>query len=84
MELQRSRVLRPYIHHGLGMKHFKIGRLNAPGRRPVRLVGHSGSTGSWLFYCPEPGLITTGTVDEITARAFPFRFIPRVLRRVAA
>lgn len=82
MEQRRNRVIWPYIHYGLGMMHFKIGALSAPGRRAVHLVGHSGSTGSWLFYCPELDLLTAGTVDEMAARAFPFRFVPRVLRTV--
>jgi D-alanyl-D-alanine carboxypeptidase len=83
MEERRNRVIWPLIHYGLGMMHFKIGRLNAPGRRPLNLVGHTGATGSWLFYCPELGLFTTGTVDEVGARAFPFRFIPKLLRAIA-
>lgn len=82
MEERRNRVIWPLIHYGLGMMHFKIGRLNAPGFRPLNLIGHSGATGSWLFYCPELDLLTTGTVDEVKARAFPFRFIPKLLRAV--
>lgn len=82
MEQRRNRVIWPYIHYGLGMMHFKIGALNAPGRRAVHLVGHSGSTGSWLFYCPELDVLTAGTADELTARALPFRFIPKILRAV--
>ncbi len=84
MEERRNRVIWPLIHYGLGMMHFKIGRLNAPGLRPLNLIGHSGSTGSWLFYCPELDLLTTGTVDEVKARALPFRFIPKLLRAVVS
>jgi D-alanyl-D-alanine carboxypeptidase len=84
MAEKRNRVIWPLIHYGLGMMHFKIGRLNAPGRRPLNLIGHSGATGSWLFYCPELDLFTTGTVDEVEARAFPFRFIPKLLRAIAS
>ena len=82
MEERRNRVIWPLIHYGLGMMHFKIGRLNAPGRRPLSLVGHTGSTGSWLFYCPELDVLTTGTVDEVKARAFPFRFMPKLFRAI--
>lgn len=82
MARRRNRVIWPYINYGLGMMHFKIGALNSPGRRSVGLVGHSGSTGSWLFSCPELDVITAGSVDEMGARAFPFRFIPRLLRAV--
>lgn len=84
MEEPRNRVIWPLIHYGLGMMHFKIGRLNAPGFRPLNLLGHSGASGSWLFYCPELDLLTTGTVDEVKARAFPFRFVPKLLRAVVA
>jgi D-alanyl-D-alanine carboxypeptidase len=83
MEQRRNRVIWPLIHYGLGVMHFTVGRLNAPGRRPVTLVGHTGATGSWLFHCSELGVRVTGTVDEVTARAFPFRFMPKVLRAVA-
>jgi D-alanyl-D-alanine carboxypeptidase len=82
MEERRNRVIWPSIYYGLGMMHFKIGRLNAPGRQPLTLVGHTGSTGSWLFHCPELDVLTTGTVDEAKARAFPFRFMPKLLRAV--
>jgi D-alanyl-D-alanine carboxypeptidase len=78
-----KRVIWPLIYYGLGTMRFKVGRLNAPGRRPVTLVGHSGSTGSWLFHCPELDLYLTGTVDEVRAGAQPYRFLPKVLRAVA-
>ena len=82
MAKRRNRVIWPVIYYGLGMMHFKIGRLSAPGLRPLTLVGHTGATGSWLFHCPELDLFTTGTVDEVKARAFPFRFIPKMLRAI--
>jgi D-alanyl-D-alanine carboxypeptidase len=78
-----KRVIWPLIYYGLGTMRFRVGRLNAPGRRPVTLVGHSGSTGSWLFHCPELDLLLTGTVDEAKAHARPFRFLPKVLRAAA-
>jgi CubicO group peptidase (beta-lactamase class C family) len=68
------------MRYGLGMMRFPIARLFAPGRRRATLVGHSGGTGSWLLHCPELDLLLTGTVDEVNARAVPFRFLPRVLR----
>jgi D-alanyl-D-alanine carboxypeptidase len=71
------------IRYGLGMMRFRIPALFGPGRRGVTLLGHSGATGSWLFHCPEMDLFVTGTVDEIRARALPFRFVPRVLRALA-
>jgi D-alanyl-D-alanine carboxypeptidase len=79
-----KRVIWPLIHYGLGTMRFGIGRLNAPGKHPVTLFGHSGASGSWLFECPELDLLVTGTVDEVGAHARPFRLIPRVLHAVVA
>jgi hypothetical protein len=65
------------------MMRFRVARFFAPGRRPVTLVGHSGSTGSWLFHCPELGVLLAGTVDQATAGPVPFRLQPKILRAVA-
>ena len=81
-ELMRQRwnpIFYP-IHYGLGLMKFRIGRLVAPGTKPVTLIGHAGATGSWLFHCPELDVIMSGTVDEVDARRIPFRFMARVLR----
>ena len=67
------------LRYGLGTMTFRVGRLNAPGRRPVRLVGHSGSTGTWLFHCPELDLHLVGTVDQAEGRTIPFRLMVRML-----
>jgi D-alanyl-D-alanine carboxypeptidase len=68
------------IEYGLGMMRFRLPRWLTPFAPVPAMVGHSGSTGSWLFHAPELGLMLTGTVDEVTSGAFPFRFLPRVLR----
>ena len=52
------------------------------GGEVPELIGHSGSTGSWLFRCPQLDLFLSGTVDQATAGAVPFRFLPRLLRVV--
>jgi D-alanyl-D-alanine carboxypeptidase len=74
-----NRIFYP-MRYGLATMRYPIPAVFGPGRRAVSLVGHSGSTGSWLFHCPELDLLITGTVDETSARAVPFRFLPKVLR----
>jgi D-alanyl-D-alanine carboxypeptidase len=83
MQERWNRIFYP-MRYGLGMMRFPIARLFGPGRQAVTLIGHSGATGSWLFHCPELDVLLTGTVDEINARALPFRFLPKVLRAVHA
>ena len=68
------------LRYGLGTMIFRVNRLTAPGRRAVRLVGHSGSTGTWLFHCPELDVHLVGTVDQAEGRALPFRLMARLLR----
>lgn len=68
------------IEYGLGMMRFRLPRWLTPFAPAPALIGHSGSTGSWLFAAPELGLMLAGTVDEVTSGAVPFRFLPRVLR----
>ncbi|MBW9209075.1 beta-lactamase family protein [Mumia sp. zg.B21] len=69
----------PVLQYGLGTMFFTVGRLMSAGRRPVILVGHSGSTGTWLFHCPERGLHLAGTVDQVKGQAIPFRLMARLL-----
>jgi D-alanyl-D-alanine carboxypeptidase len=68
------------IEYGLGIKRFQVPRLFNGFRRMPPVIGHSGSTGTWLFWCPERDLYFAGAVDEVTAGAVPYRLVPRMLR----
>jgi D-alanyl-D-alanine carboxypeptidase len=68
----------PVLKYGLGTMIFRVGR--TAGINPVTLEGHSGSTGTWLFHCPELDLHLAGTVDQARGRALPFRFMAHLLR----
>ena len=68
------------IEYGYGMMRFAIPRFIPPFRRVPAVIGHTGATGSWLFYCPEMDLYLCGTVDQATAAPLPFRYLPRLLR----
>jgi D-alanyl-D-alanine carboxypeptidase len=72
------------IEYGLGIKRFQVPRLFNGLRRMPPVVGHSGSTGTWLFHCPERDLYFAGAVDEVTAGAVPYRLMPRMLRLLRA
>jgi D-alanyl-D-alanine carboxypeptidase len=67
------------IEYGLGVMRFGVGRLLAGGCRMPPVVGHTGSTGSWLWHAPDLGLVIAGTVDQTAAVAVPFRAVPRAL-----
>ncbi len=67
------------IEYGLGMMRFAPSRPMAMGRRLPPLLGHTGSTASWLWYSPPLALLLAGTVDQATKAAFPFRAVPMAL-----
>lgn len=67
------------IQYGLGTMYYELGRVMAGGRRIPALVGHTGATGSWLWYCPDLGLLLAGTVDQALGAALPFRDVPRAV-----
>lgn len=81
----RSSMMAPSwpIEYGLGMLRFRPPWFLAPGRARPTLLGHTGASGSWLFYCPEHDVYLTGTVDQTTAAAVPYRIGPRLARLAA-
>lgn len=67
------------IEYGLGMMRFAPSRTMAMGLRLPPLLGHTGSTASWLWYAPSLSILLAGTVDQATKAAYPFRVLPRAL-----
>lgn len=68
------------IEYGLGMMRLRMPRLFTPFRPLPAFIGHTGATGSWLFYSPDIDLYLCGAVDQLSAAAMPFRFVPKILR----
>ena len=68
------------IEYGLGIMRFRLPRLFTSLRRLPPVIGHTGSTGCWLFYCKEWDMFLTGSVDEVTAGAAPYRTVPKILQ----
>jgi CubicO group peptidase (beta-lactamase class C family) len=72
------------VEYGLGLMRFHLPRLfTFPYKMPA-VIGHTGSTGSWLFYCPELDVHICGAVDQVSAGAVPYHFIPGLLKVFAA
>jgi D-alanyl-D-alanine carboxypeptidase len=68
------------IQYGLGMMRFKMPLLLSPFRSVPAVIGHTGVSGSWLFYCPDLELLLAGTLNQINAAALPYRFLPKILQ----
>jgi CubicO group peptidase (beta-lactamase class C family) len=67
------------IEYGLGIMRFRLPRVLMPWHPLPAVIGHTGSTGCWLFYCPQWDLYLVGSVDEVTAGAVPYRIVPKML-----
>ena len=80
----RTAIMAPSwpIEYGLGVKRFRLPRPLNAGRRTLTLIGHTGASGSWLFWSPEDDLYLAGTVDQTAAAAVPYRFVPKVVTRL--
>jgi CubicO group peptidase (beta-lactamase class C family) len=73
------RLPRRPIQYGAGMMRFALPRVFTPLRPIPPVIGHTGSTGTWLFYCPKLDLYLAGGVDQAEAAPLPFRVVPRLL-----
>ncbi len=68
------------IEYGMGMMRFRMPRLLSLTAPLPPVLGHTGSSGCWLFYCPELDTYLTGSVNEVTAAPVPFKLVPKLLR----
>ncbi|HSM45951.1 MAG TPA: serine hydrolase domain-containing protein [Acidimicrobiia bacterium] len=81
MQERFHRVFFP-VEYGLGVMRYAPPRWMSPGFAVPPLVGHTGSTATWLFHCPDLEIVLAGAFD-VARPPLPFRFLPRVLRAVA-
>ena len=68
------------MQYGLGTMLFRLPGLAATATGLTALWGHSGSTGSFLYYSPDDDLYIAGTIDQTEAKAKPFSIMRRVLK----
>lgn len=68
------------IEYGTGLMRFRVPRVFTPLTSIPAVVGHTGSTGCWLFYCSELDLFTSGTFEDAAAGPLPFRLMPKMLK----
>ena len=72
------------LQYGFGTMYFDL-----PG--PIRRIagipplwGHSGSTGSFLYYSEGLDLYMAGTIDQVESKIKPFLLMRQVIRAVSA
>jgi D-alanyl-D-alanine carboxypeptidase len=73
-----KRIFFPF-QYGLGLMRFKLPRILSPFSATPELIGHSGSTSSFLFYSPAGRLYIGGTLNQLKNQGRPFRLMTRVI-----
>ena len=73
-----NRIFFP-MKYGWGLMYFKLPRIMTIIPLPA-LVGHSGSTGSFAFFCPEQSIYLAGTLNQVGSPQAPFMLMMKLLR----
>lgn len=70
------------LEYGLGTMHFVLPRPMSFVMKMPPLWGHSGSTGSFLYYCPDLDLYMAGTIDQADSQTKPFFLMYKAVKEI--
>jgi D-alanyl-D-alanine carboxypeptidase len=70
------------IQYGYGTMYFKLPRFIAKVMKVKPLWGHSGSTGSFLYYSEDLDLYMAGSIDQVQSKSKPFRLMLGAMKAV--
>jgi D-alanyl-D-alanine carboxypeptidase len=70
------------LQYGYGTMYFKLPWFINIVMKVPPLWGHSGSTGSFLYYSEDLNLYMAGTIDQVESKTLPFRLVLRVMKAV--
>ena len=72
------------LRYGLGTMAFSLPPVSMAVTGMTPLWGHSGSTGSFLYYAPDLDLSIAGTIDQVEGEAKPFLLMLRTVQTARA
>jgi CubicO group peptidase (beta-lactamase class C family) len=75
------RIFSPF-QYGLGLMRFKLPRILSPFSATPELIGHSGSTSSFLFHSDIDQLYIGGTLNQIENQGRPIRLILKIIKMI--
>lgn len=68
------------LKYGVGISLFRLPWYFSPLKRFPDLIGHSGLSGAFLFFCPERNLYFSGTVNQVSRPQTSFRLLIGLLQ----
>lgn len=78
MQATWRRIFFP-LEYGTGLMRFRVPWFFSPFRRFPDFVGHSGASGTVMFYCPERELFVAGTLNQLQRRSAPYQLMLRAV-----
>jgi D-alanyl-D-alanine carboxypeptidase len=70
------------LQYGYGTMYFKLPPIMTKVTKMSPLWGHSGTTGSFLYYSQDMDLYLAGTVNQVDSKIKPFMLMMKVIRAV--
>jgi D-alanyl-D-alanine carboxypeptidase len=70
------------LQYGFGTMYFKLPPIMTKVTKVSPLWGHSGSTGSFLYYSQDRDLYLAGTLNQVDSKVKPFMLMMKVIRAV--
>jgi D-alanyl-D-alanine carboxypeptidase len=70
------------LQYGYGTMYFKLPRFMNMMVKAPPLWGHSGSTGSFLYYSEDLDLYMAGSINQTESQSKPFRLMVRVMKAI--
>jgi D-alanyl-D-alanine carboxypeptidase len=70
------------FQYGFGTRYFKLPPFISKVMKVSPLWGHSGSTGSFLYYSEDQDLYMAGSIDQVDAKIKPFILMIRVMKAI--
>lgn len=67
------------LDYGLGLMRFSLPRILFGFRSFPELLGHSGLSGAFAFYCPARNIYFSGTVNQVSSPRLLFMLLGRIL-----
>ena len=76
--MHQWRKLRFPLQYGYGTMYFKVPQFLHRFAKMPPMWGHSGSTGSFLYYSEDLNLYIAGTVDQVEGNSKAFRLMQKI------
>jgi D-alanyl-D-alanine carboxypeptidase len=70
------------LQYGYGTMYFKLPGFINRVMKATPLWGHSGSTGSFLYYSEDLNLYMAGSIDQVDSKSKPFRLMLKVMKAI--